>query len=162
MLVGAAIARRAPSARVGACWLRRALPKPGHFRALATIPSAPVQKREEQEPGAPGGANDALKVGAGSAVAATTVLGGLPLATVAAAEAAVPAAFLTPGMIIFLQKFPPLAAQACFLAPMDTMKKIKADGDVGSLPLLPFAAMAGARAHSPERPHQGISVMRTR
>ena len=49
MLVGAAIARRAPSARVGACWLRRALPKPGHFRALATIPSAPVQKREEQE-----------------------------------------------------------------------------------------------------------------
>ena len=49
MLVGAAIARRAPSARVGACWLRRALPKPGHFRALATIPSAPVQKREEQK-----------------------------------------------------------------------------------------------------------------
>ena len=163
MLVGAAIARRAPSARVGACWLRRALPKPGHFRALATIPSAPVQKREEQEPGVSGGANDALKVGAGSAVAATTVLGGLPLATVAAAEAVIPpAAFLTPGMIIFLQKFPPLAAQACFLAPMDTMKKIKADGDVGSLPLLPFAAMAGARALSPERLHQGISVMRTR
>ena len=54
MLVGAAIARRAPSARVGACWLRRALPKPGHFRALATIPSAPVQKREEQEPGVSG------------------------------------------------------------------------------------------------------------
>ena len=54
MLVGAALVRRAPSARVGACWLRRALPKPGHFRALATIPSAPVQKREEQEPGALG------------------------------------------------------------------------------------------------------------
>ena len=51
--------------------------------------------------------------------------------------------------LVVAQQDPPLAAQACFLTPMDTMKKIKADGDVGSLPLLPFAAMAGARALSP-------------
>ena len=39
--------------------------------------------------------------------------------------------------------------EKAMLAQVDaTMKKIKADGDVGSLPLLPFAAMAGARAHS--------------
>eukprot|EP01052_Picozoa_sp_SAG31_P026682 SAG31_NODE_2436_length_5700_cov_13.780396_4_plen_99_part_00 len=67
-----------------------------------------------------------------------------------------------------LQVFPPLAAQAVFLAPvnddeavtpgptlliprhdccafcvqMDAMKTIKENGDVGDMPLLPYAAMA--------------------
>ena len=46
MLVGAAIARRAPSARVGACWLRRALPKPGSKKVSGTFYSLHLRAPE--------------------------------------------------------------------------------------------------------------------
>lgn len=36
---------------------------------------------------------------------------------------------------------PGLAAQVCFLAPMEAAQKIKKTGDVGNLPLLPYSAM---------------------
>jgi hypothetical protein len=107
-------------------------------RCLSTFPTV---RDERDKDDAAIKSPDALKAGAAGSASLVALGGGLPLGSVLAAGGA-PSALLTPGMVTFLQTFPPLAAQACFLAPMDTMKKIRADGDVGSLPLLPFAAMA--------------------
>ncbi len=108
-------------------------------RCLSTFPSTVRDEREKDDAALKGPLEAPLKAGAAGSAGLVAMSGGLPISSVMAAA---PSAMLSPGMVTFLQTFPPLAAQACFLAPMDTMKKIKADGDVGNLPLLPFAAMA--------------------
>ena len=112
-----------------------------NVRSSAELSTFPTVRDERDKDDAAIKSPDALKAGAAGSASLVALGGGLPLGSVLAAGGA-PSALLTPGMVTFLQTFPPLAAQACFLAPMDTMKKIRADGDVGSLPLLPFAAMA--------------------
>ena len=124
---------RAPAARA-----LRSLARP-----LSTIGGPPL-KRDDEEAQVKKANASALKAGAAGSFGLTSLLGGLPIGSVVAAEAAAPAAWLGANGVMFLQVFPPLAAQACFLAPWGAVKKIQEAGDVGGMPLLPWAAMAGA------------------
>lgn len=80
------------------------------------------------------------------AVGGTSVLAALSAAPAALTESSVAAttsgSFLqSAAFASFMKVAPPLAAQAVFLAPMDTMKKIKAEGTTGDLPLIGYAMM---------------------
>ncbi len=71
-------------------------------------------------------------------VVATAVVARQALAT---AAAAIPAPLVGPLAVQALQILPPIACQAAFLAPLDTMRKIQATGTTGELPLIPYASM---------------------
>ena len=126
-----------PTKRLVSIALRqRSLPR-SPLAATLNFCTGPVDKRERDAAPTP----SPLK-----AMLQNTALGGallaMPKGSVFAAAAATPAPLCGPTMVTFLQTFPPLAAQACFLAPWSAMKQVEKVGDVGDLPLLPYAAMA--------------------
>jgi len=114
---------------------RRPLPQQ-HIASALNFCTGPVDARRERDakPSPP------LK-GLVQSTALGSALLALPKGTVFAA-AATPAPLCGPAMVTFLQTFPPIAAQFCFLAPWTSMKQVEKVGDVGDLPLLPYAAMA--------------------
>ena len=57
------------------------------------------------------------------------------------ATSAATATTLSPAVLTFLKVFPPLAAQACFFAPLQAMKQFKKDGTTGDVAPIPYTAM---------------------
>jgi solute carrier family 50 protein (sugar transporter) len=133
-------------------WAYAAANTPLHARPLHGAAKRHEQEEEQEEHAR----SSALQRGekttssskpavAGAAAAASALVQVLPggaSPTAFAAGAATPAPLVGPALVSFLQVFPPLAAQACFLAPWGTLKNVQKVGDVGDLPLLPYAAMA--------------------
>lgn len=108
--------------------------------AVARLFSVSSLKRDDDDEERP-----ALSKRIASTLGAASVLSLPALTTKVLADGAVAAPFVpmvSGASLWFLQMFPPVAAQAVFLAPMGAMAQIKKDGDVGDMPLLPYAAMA--------------------
>ena len=106
---------------------RRPLPQQ-HIASALNFCTGPVDARRERDakPSPP------LK-GLVQSTALGSALLALPKGTVFAA-AATPAPLCGPAMVTFLQTFPPIAAQFCFLAPWTSMKQVRGIGTC-SLPL---------------------------
>lgn len=128
---------RAPALTRIACGRSaRAVASAWQQRAFSSIPLA---SQQDDNDAPPLDARSAL----GSTAAATVLLKSLPgSSTVFAASTAAPVPLVGPAMVSFLQTFPPIAAQVCFLAPWQAMKAVQRKGDVGDMPLLPYAAMS--------------------
>lgn len=73
-------------------------------------------------------------LGSGAGVWAASALAPAGLAQTGAAS-------LGPWTVKLLQVLPPVAAQAVFVAPMDTMRRIKRDKSTGDLTPVPYTAM---------------------
>lgn len=86
----------------------------------------------------------AAGVGAGAIAPPVASTIGPAQAAIATGSVVTPAGLIAapPLWVTALQILPPIACQAVFLAPLETMKSIKANNTTGDLPLVPYVSMA--------------------